>query len=122
MKALHMLQEQHKLPIPASLRPQRGHPILKVVPPEGVAGPRSTTYLPPMPSLPPKPKPPLEADNPEQSSRFIDMAREVEADETPGALDRAFEKVLKNQQKSCLRVPQLVAAGSQLLHKALHRD
>ena len=28
--------------------------------------------------------------------RFLDMAREVEADETPGALDRAFEKVIRN--------------------------
>ena len=32
-------------------------------------------------------------DNPEQSKRFIDMAREVEADETPGAMDRAMKEV-----------------------------
>jgi hypothetical protein len=35
------------------------------------------------------------ADNPEQSSRFIDMAREVEADETPGVTDRAFNEVVR---------------------------
>lgn len=34
------------------------------------------------------------ADDPEQSQRFIDMAREVEADETPGALNRALDKVI----------------------------
>jgi hypothetical protein len=41
-----------------------------------------------------KPELPPEADDPEQSRRFIDMAREVEADETPGATDRAFDKVI----------------------------
>jgi hypothetical protein len=39
--------------------------------------------------------PPPNADDPEQSRRFIDMAREVEADESPDALDRAFDKVFK---------------------------
>lgn len=34
-------------------------------------------------------------DDPAEYQRFLDMAREVEADETPGALDRAFEKVIK---------------------------
>jgi hypothetical protein len=32
-------------------------------------------------------------DDPEQSKRFIDMAREVQADESPGALDRALDKI-----------------------------
>lgn len=32
-------------------------------------------------------------DDPVQHKRFIDMAREVEADETPGATERAFEKL-----------------------------
>jgi hypothetical protein len=45
-----------------------------------------------------KPSPPRNADNPEQSRRFIDMAREVETDETPGATDRAFEKVIRSPQ------------------------
>ena len=41
-----------------------------------------------------KPTPPPKADNPEQSRRFIGMAREVEADESPGATDRAFNRVV----------------------------
>jgi hypothetical protein len=38
----------------------------------------------------PEPKP----DDPEESKRFIDMAREVEADETEEGADRAFKKVV----------------------------
>ena len=38
---------------------------------------------------------PVNADDPAESRRFIDMAREVETDETPGATDRAFAKVVK---------------------------
>lgn len=34
-------------------------------------------------------------DDAAEYQRFLDMAREVEADETPGALDRAFEKVIR---------------------------
>jgi hypothetical protein len=50
-----------------------------------------------MPTRKPPPiDPPPNADDPAQSRRFIDMAREVEADETPGATDRAFDKVLKS--------------------------
>ena len=41
-----------------------------------------------------KPQPPPKADDPEQSRRFIDMAHEVETDETLGAMDRAFNKVI----------------------------
>jgi hypothetical protein len=41
----------------------------------------------------PKPKP----DNPEEFKRFIDMAREVEADESPDALDRALNKVIRSR-------------------------
>lgn len=33
-------------------------------------------------------------DDPAQSQRFIDMAREVEADEDPKAMERALEKVM----------------------------
>jgi hypothetical protein len=40
-----------------------------------------------------KPKP--QPDNPEQVKRFIDMAHEVEADESDGAMDRAFSKVVR---------------------------
>jgi hypothetical protein len=48
----------------------------------------------------PKPKP----DNPEQFKRFIDMAREVEVDESPDAIDRAFKKVI-GQRKAKEKVP-----------------
>ena len=42
-----------------------------------------------------KPESPPE-DDAEQSRRFIDMTpREVEADETPGALDRALDKIIR---------------------------
>ena len=39
----------------------------------------------------PSPKP----DNPEQYRRFVETAREAEADERPDAMDRAFERVVK---------------------------
>jgi hypothetical protein len=42
-----------------------------------------------------KPSVPPNADDPAESQRFIDMAREVEVDETPGAMDRACEKVIR---------------------------
>lgn len=38
---------------------------------------------------------PPSADDPAESRRFIDMAREVEVDESPGAFDRAFKKVAR---------------------------
>jgi hypothetical protein len=41
-----------------------------------------------------KPKPPHNADNPEQSRRFIEAARNAEAGETPESTDWAFEKVI----------------------------
>jgi hypothetical protein len=47
--------------------------------------------------MPRKPKPP--PDNPEQFKRFIDMAREVEADESPEALDKAFDRVIARSQR-----------------------
>jgi type IV secretory pathway VirJ component len=34
-------------------------------------------------------------DDPEQSKRFIDIAREVEAEESTDAVDRAFKKILR---------------------------
>jgi hypothetical protein len=43
----------------------------------------------------PKPKP----DNPEQFKRFLETAREVEADESPDAVDRAFKRVIGNKEK-----------------------
>jgi hypothetical protein len=40
-----------------------------------------------------KPQVPPGADDPAEPMRFIDMAREVEVDESPGAFDRVFGKV-----------------------------
>ena len=54
--------------------------------------------------MPRKPKP--QPDNPEQFRRFIDMAREVEADESPDALDRAFTKVVRRPQRKQAKRPQ----------------
>jgi chorismate mutase len=48
--------------------------------------------------MPRKPKPP--PDDPEQSKRFIDMAREVEADEGPSGrktFERVFNKVIRSR-------------------------
>jgi hypothetical protein len=42
-------------------------------------------------------KPASKPDNPEQHKRFVDMAREVGVDETPGAFDRAFDKVITSE-------------------------
>jgi hypothetical protein len=43
----------------------------------------------------PKPKP----DNPEQFKRFIEIARKVDADESPDAIDRAFDRVVKTGKR-----------------------
>lgn len=45
-------------------------------------------------------KPTPQPDDPEQFKRFIDMAREVEADESQGAVDRALEKVIRKPSRS----------------------
>jgi hypothetical protein len=50
----------------------------------------------------PKPKP----DNPEQFKRFIETAREVEADESPDAIDRAFNKVVPSKPRLVRRPPK----------------
>lgn len=42
-----------------------------------------------------KPHLPETADDPAQSERFIDMAREVETDESQEALERAFNLVIQ---------------------------
>ena len=44
--------------------------------------------------MPHKPDPP--PTDPEQLKRFKKMAREVEVDESEGAMDRAFNKVIKS--------------------------
>ena len=52
----------------------------------------------PAADMPRKPKP--QPDNPEQLKRFIDMAREVEVDESPDAVDRAFDKIMGRQPEN----------------------
>jgi hypothetical protein len=47
--------------------------------------------------MPRKPKPP--PDDPEQSKRFIDMAREIGADATKGKFERAFNAVTSAKRK-----------------------
>jgi hypothetical protein len=51
-----------------------------------------------------KPKPP--PDDPEEFKRFVDMAREVEADESPEAIDRAFNKVIPSRSPPHPSAPQ----------------
>lgn len=46
------------------------------------------------------PEPPPTADNPAQSRAFIRKAREVEVDEAPGAMDRAFEQITGRRRKT----------------------
>ena len=47
--------------------------------------------------MPDKPDP--KPDDPEQSKRFIDAAREAEADETEEGADRAFKRVARANRK-----------------------
>jgi hypothetical protein len=47
--------------------------------------------------MPRKPEPP--SDNPEQSKRFIEIAREVGADGTQEEFDKAFRKVASRQRR-----------------------
>ncbi len=44
--------------------------------------------------MPRKPKPP--PDDPEQSKRFIEAAREIGTDESPEAFERVFAKVTRS--------------------------
>jgi hypothetical protein len=44
-------------------------------------------------------KKPIKPDDPEQSKRFIDSAREAEADETEAGADRAFKKAVSKPSK-----------------------
>lgn len=53
--------------------------------------------------MPRKPKP--QPDNPEQFKRFIETAREVEADESPDAIDRALRKVVQPKRSPAKSQP-----------------
>jgi hypothetical protein len=44
--------------------------------------------------------PKTKSDDPEQSKRFIDAAREAKADETEEGADRAFKKVARSKEKT----------------------
>ena len=46
-----------------------------------------------------KPDPPAEANDPTEYQRFVEIARELGVDESPGALDRAFEKVIPTSRR-----------------------
>jgi hypothetical protein len=51
----------------------------------------------------PKPEPKLtnpKPDDPEQSKRFIETARQIEVDETGEAFRRAFEKIIPPQSST----------------------
>lgn len=52
--------------------------------------------------MPRKPKPP--PDDPEQSKRFIDMAREVGAEQPSPDFDRVFRKVAGQPKDTPLKV------------------
>jgi len=43
-------------------------------------------------------KPKAPHDDPEESKRFIEAAREIEADERPEAFDKVFKKVVPSQR------------------------
>jgi hypothetical protein len=49
----------------------------------------------PKPQARHRPKATRGADNPEQYRRFLEVAKEVEADDMPGSLDRSFDQVVK---------------------------
>ncbi len=44
-----------------------------------------------------KPKTPTSPDAPAEYARFVEAARKLGADESPDALDRAFERVIKRK-------------------------
>ena len=53
--------------------------------------------------MPRKPKP--QPDDPEQFKQFIETAREVEADESPDAIDRALRRVVQPKRSSAKPQP-----------------
>jgi hypothetical protein len=68
-----------------------------------------------------KPKPKPKPDNPEQLKRFIDMAREVEADESPEALDRAFNKVIPSRSALTHPLPEIGSGPRKLWSDKLEK-
>ncbi len=58
------------------------------------------------------PEPPTAPDDPAEYERFVEIARELGVDETPDALDRAFDKVIR---------PASPAAKTGVHHRNSHR-
>jgi hypothetical protein len=54
--------------------------------------------------MPRKSKPP--PDDPEQSKRFIDMAREIGADASAKEFERAFEKIIRPPKPTKRSLPK----------------
>jgi hypothetical protein len=51
-------------------------------------------------------RPPLKPDDPAQSRRFVETAREIDADESGEAFRRAFEKIVPPKRKTRTRRPR----------------
>lgn len=50
-----------------------------------------------MAKTPRKPKPKYKPDDPKQSKRFVEMAREIGTDESPKAFENAFDKISRRR-------------------------
>lgn len=57
-------------------------------------------------------KPKAPHDDPEESKRFIDLAREVEADESHDAFERAFERVVPRRTRFNTKIKPLRSSRS----------
>jgi hypothetical protein len=55
-----------------------------------------------------KPEVPADADDPAESQRFIDMAREIGIDESPEAFQNAFKKIVRPKQARKAASPERV--------------
>jgi hypothetical protein len=53
-----------------------------------------------------KPQQPKPIEDPAEYQRFVQVARSLEVDESPDALDRAFEKVIKPPRPKSQRPDQ----------------
>lgn len=62
-----------------------------------------------MPARKPQTRRPLE--DSAEYQRFLDMAKEVEADESPGALDRAFDRVIQPTSPRQSQKPNVSTTG-----------
>lgn len=58
------------------------------------------------------------SDDPEQSKRFIDMAREIGADESGEAFDRAIDKIMSKRRHA----KASVGLGAAFSHRSSRKD